>query len=127
MADNLIAELVFKQLKTFPENLKCFDCGIHFFINYLLGNSNPMWASINNGIFLCLNCSGLHRSLGVHFSQVRSLTLDSWSDRQLKMMSLGGNNHLKEHLQGYDLGDETVQVKYKSKAAEYYRQRVLKF
>ena len=85
---------------------------------------SPHWASISNGIFLCISCSGLHRSLGVQYSQVRSLTLDSWSERQLKMMTLGGNKALREYLKGYDLGEESVAVKYKSKAAEYYRSKV---
>ena len=60
----------------------------------------------------------------MQYSQVRSLTLDSWSERQLKMMTLGGNKALKEYLKGYDLGEESVAVKYKSKAAEYYRNKV---
>jgi hypothetical protein len=55
---------------------------------------------------------------------VRSLTLDSWTDRQLKMMSLGGNLALKEYLRNYDLGEESVAVKYKSRAAEHYRNSV---
>lgn len=37
------------------------------------------WASVNNGILLCLNCSGVHRSFGVRVSFVRSITMDSWS------------------------------------------------
>jgi hypothetical protein len=60
----------------------------------------------------------------VQYSQVRSLTLDSWSERQLKLMTLGGNKALREYLKGYDLGEESVAVKYKSKAAEYYRNKV---
>ena len=60
----------------------------------------------------------------MQYSTVRSLTLDSWSERQLKMMSLGGNKAMRDYLKGYDLGEESVAVKYKSKAAEYYRSKV---
>ncbi len=107
MTDNLIAEMIFKQLMTNPANTKCFDCGTF----------NPLWASINNGVFVCLSCSGLHRNLGVQVSAVRSLTLDSWTERQLKSMSLGGNQNMREFFKVYDLNEESVQTKYTSKAA----------
>jgi Arf-GAP/coiled-coil/ANK repeat/PH domain-containing protein len=38
--------------------------------------SDPDWASINLGILLCIECSGVHRQVGVHVSKVRSTTLD---------------------------------------------------
>ena len=32
----------------------------------------PDWASLNLGVLLCIQCSGIHRSLGVHVSKVRN-------------------------------------------------------
>ncbi|KAI8139715.1 hypothetical protein BJV82DRAFT_563547 [Fennellomyces sp. T-0311] len=57
------------QLRQDPSNAHCADCG----------DDNPDWCSLNLGIILCIECSGIHRSLGTHISKVRSLTLDSTS------------------------------------------------
>lgn len=54
-------------------------------------SSDPRWASINLGITLCIECSGVHRSLGVHYSKVRSLTLDAWESENVKVMMELGN------------------------------------
>jgi Arf-GAP/coiled-coil/ANK repeat/PH domain-containing protein len=64
--------------------LKCADCGA----------ADPEWGAINLGIIFCIHCSGIHRNLGVHISQVRSLTLDVevWDDSLMRMMTGIGND-----------------------------------
>ena len=49
-------------------NKVCADCG---------ADNKVDWCSINLGVLLCIECSGIHRSLGTHISKVRSLVLDT--------------------------------------------------
>ncbi|XP_069566982.1 arf-GAP with coiled-coil, ANK repeat and PH domain-containing protein 3 isoform X1 [Brachyistius frenatus] len=82
-------ETILQRIQCLPGNGQCCDCG----------QADPRWASINLGILLCIECSGIHRSLGVHCSKVRSLTLDSWEPELLKLMCELGNsviNHIYE-------------------------------
>ena len=101
-------------MKTDPANQKCFETG----------EPSPQWASVNNGILLSLNTSGVHRGLGVQTSLVRSLSLDMWTEKQLKTLSQGGNAKLAEFFDKYDLRSvKDLKVRYSTKAAVYYRKR----
>ncbi|KAG0723782.1 Arf-GAP with coiled-coil, ANK repeat and PH domain-containing protein 2 [Chionoecetes opilio] len=73
---------LWQDLMSIPGNDLCCDCGA----------SHPRWASINLGVTLCIECSGIHRSLGVHYSKVRSLTLDAWEPEMVKVMHDLGNS-----------------------------------
>uniref|UniRef100_A0A8C1M348 Arf-GAP with coiled-coil, ANK repeat and PH domain-containing protein n=1 Tax=Cyprinus carpio TaxID=7962 RepID=A0A8C1M348_CYPCA len=70
-------ESILQRVQSLPGNEICCDCG----------QADPRWASINLGILLCIECSGIHRSLGVHCSKVRSLTLDTWEPELVKVRS----------------------------------------
>lgn len=52
-----------------------------FFLLYIPG---PEWVSFKYGVFVCLNCCGIHHSM----SKVKSIKLDVWED---EMVEVGSN------------------------------------
>ncbi len=80
-AQNEQHKKILSQLLKLECNRRCCDCSAR----------GPTWASVNLGLFVCLNCSGIHRSLGTHLSKVRSTTLDTWLPEQVEFISKLGN------------------------------------
>lgn len=90
----------------------CVDCD----------ERNPQWASVSLGSFMCLECSGRHRALGVHISFVRSVSMDSWSEKQIQMMRVGGNDKCNAFLAEHGIRKNTpISQKYNTPAAMLYK------
>jgi hypothetical protein len=82
--DSIFKELTSEKLTAIRAlNPTCADCGA----------PNPDWASLNLCIVVCIECSGIHRSLGSHITKVRSLTLDKWSPNCYQLLMDVGNNY----------------------------------
>lgn len=103
------------QLQKLGDNKKCVDCHA----------PNPQWASPKFGIFICLECAGIHRSLGVHISFVRSITMDQFKDEELVRMEKGGNGNFNEYMSshGVDLSLPHA-IKYDNVIAEDYKEKL---
>nr|XP_039256587.1 arf-GAP with dual PH domain-containing protein 1-like isoform X2 [Styela clava] len=73
------------------KNKYCADCNA----------PDPEWASSNVGVFVCVNCSGIHRMLGTHISRVKSCKLDQWDDDSVAFMCERGNEVVNDELEKY--------------------------
>ncbi|XP_060135839.1 arf-GAP with dual PH domain-containing protein 1 isoform X2 [Zootoca vivipara] len=69
-----------KEVWSREENALCADCG----------EPDPDWASYTLGVFLCLNCSGIHRNIS-DISKVKSLRMDHWDEGQVQFLMQHGN------------------------------------
>ena len=79
--------VIINKLLKKPENRYCADCK----------RNSPSWASINLGVFICINCSGCHREIGVHVTKIKSVNLDVWAEDTLKYFQKINNEIANEY------------------------------
>ncbi|RXK34994.1 hypothetical protein M231_07748 [Tremella mesenterica] len=113
-----------------PDNKACADCRKNGGYSRVSGHVSPRsasdarWASWNLGVFLCIRCSGVHRSMGTHISKVKSIDLDIWTPEQMEHIQKWGNRranlywerHLKAgHVPPEHKIDSFIRSKYESR------------
>lgn len=96
------------------ENKTCLDCR----------GALPRFISINNAIILCKSCAQLHKELGFNVSFIREVD-DEWDPYLLSFIQRGGNGRFIRFSDDFKLNELPIHVKYKTKAAEYYRKLIL--
>ncbi|XP_024284032.1 arf-GAP with SH3 domain, ANK repeat and PH domain-containing protein 1 [Oncorhynchus tshawytscha] len=87
--DNSVEDLtraITEDIRRMPGNNMCCDCGA----------PDPTWISTNLGILTCIECSGIHREMGVHYSRIKSLSLDKLGTSELMLAKNMGNSGFNE-------------------------------
>ena len=111
-----LARSIQAEIRQMDGNMQCVECSA----------ASPQWASVSYGTLFCLKCSGQHRSLGVHLSFVRSMQMDSWTDKQIQALRVGGNKNMKAFFEQYQVPETlSIKEKYDTAQAEAYRERIV--
>ncbi|XP_053874978.1 arf-GAP with SH3 domain, ANK repeat and PH domain-containing protein 1 isoform X4 [Malaclemys terrapin pileata] len=85
-----LTKAIIDDIQRLPGNEVCCDCG----------SPDPTWLSTNLGILTCIECSGIHREMGVHISRIQSLELDKLGTSELLLAKNVGNNCFNDIMEG---------------------------
>lgn len=104
------------QIMSVEGNQNCVDCLA----------PNPTFTSVNNAVFICENCANMHRPLGPNISLVKSLINDQFTEQEIKLLKVGGNQRFNFLMSEYGItSDQNKEFKYHLKIADYYRKLLL--
>ncbi|KAL4635470.1 arf-GAP with SH3 domain, ANK repeat and PH domain-containing protein 1-like isoform X2 [Arapaima gigas] len=85
-----LTRAIIEDVLRIPGNEVCCDCGA----------AEPKWLSTNLGVLTCIECSGIHREMGVHVSRIQSLELDKLGTSELLLAKNVGNSSFNEIMEG---------------------------
>ncbi|KAM4533438.1 arf-GAP with SH3 domain, ANK repeat and PH domain-containing protein 1 isoform 4-T4 [Odontesthes bonariensis] len=85
-----LTKAIIEDVLRMPGNEICCDCGA----------ADPKWLSTNLGILTCIECSGIHREMGVHISRIQSMELDKLGTSELLLAKNVGNSSFNEIMEG---------------------------
>lgn len=106
-------------VENLPGNEQCCDCS---------SKNDVTWISLNFGVLVCIQCSGIHRDLGVHHSRIQSLTLDNITTANLLIARAMGNSALNDVMEA-TIGnvklnpDSSMEERYDFIRAKYVAKR----
>jgi hypothetical protein len=76
-----------RRLRGQDGNNTCADCGV----------KDTTWASVNHGVFICVGCSDVRRSVGTHVTKVKGCTgTYLWGPDELEQMQTVGNRNAEK-------------------------------
>uniref|UniRef100_A0A8C5CXK4 ArfGAP with SH3 domain, ankyrin repeat and PH domain 2b n=1 Tax=Gadus morhua TaxID=8049 RepID=A0A8C5CXK4_GADMO len=81
-----LTKAIVVEVKRMSGNDCCCDCGA----------PSPTWLSTNLGVLICIECSGIHREMGVHYSRIQSLDLDLLGTSELLLAKNVGNANFND-------------------------------
>ena len=106
------------QIIEIEQNNICNDCG----------KTDPRWCSINNAVLICTTCARTHKKFNPSISKIKSLEVDIWTKDEISFLKLGGNLRFTNLIKSYfiPLTKDNQEFKYYTKAAQYYRDILVK-
>jgi len=77
---------ILRSLYKIPGNSVCADCT----------KVHPGWAALPHGVFICIDCAQIHRHIGRHISQVKSISTGTylWFPDEIEVMKQMGNKRV---------------------------------